>query len=99
MPKRVDWPKWCWGPRATQHIKGCHPKRPKCGYRRKFYTKKYGPPCECGVYHFPHRKGSGLCGNPRREFEWLNQVSWDDGSPLSTEEVRERSSYMARKQR
>jgi hypothetical protein len=22
--------------------------------------------CSCGAYHYPHRKGSGLCGNPER---------------------------------
>lgn len=29
--------------------------------------------CECGAYHYPHRKGSGLCGRPERIWELMDQ--------------------------
>jgi hypothetical protein len=32
--------------------------------------------CECGNYHFPHRKGSGLCGKPERMWEELDKVRY-----------------------
>lgn len=38
------------------HVKGCRPGRPRCRYRRPV-------PCDCPAYKFPHRQGSGLCGN------------------------------------
>lgn len=63
--KRNAWPEQCWGPAPSQHQKYCHPKRPKCRWRRAKHLPKYKI-CECGIYHFPHRAGSGLCGNPER---------------------------------
>jgi len=67
---RLKWPKRCWGSESNQHAKHCHPKRPKCKWRRAKYLKKYSI-CECGIYHFPHRAGSGLCGSPEKMYEAL----------------------------
>lgn len=48
---------------------------PQCGTRRKDYrlftqhVRSSGhKPCNCGGYHYPHRKGSPLCAaNPMSE--------------------------------
>jgi hypothetical protein len=39
----------------------CRPGRPLCKRRRP-------TPCQCGLYHYPHRPGSGLCG--RSDLAW-----------------------------
>jgi hypothetical protein len=53
--------KACFGPPGgpIKHLKKCRPGRPYCRWRRK---AKWGV-CTCGCYHFPHRRGSGQCGN------------------------------------
>lgn len=32
-------------------------KCPRCGA----FDWQTTPPCNCGMYHFPHRKGGGIC--------------------------------------
>ncbi len=58
-------PKSCYGPDAARarHAVGCRPARPLCRFMRQAQKAKYGV-CGCGAYHFPHRRGSGQCGNP-----------------------------------
>ena len=49
------------------HVKclsDCRKARPRCRNMRA-KSLKYEL-CECGAYHFPHRKGSGLCRNQMR---------------------------------
>lgn len=43
----------------------CRPGRPRCKWCRTRRQKRSGKwtVCRCDNYHFPHRKGSGLCGN------------------------------------
>jgi hypothetical protein len=60
--------KCCWGPK--NHIKGCRISRPLCRWMRA-KTDKYKV-CHCGAYHFPHRKGSGACGN----HDLMNKIVW-----------------------
>jgi hypothetical protein len=54
----------CFGPDAERahHAKGCRPGRPLCRFMRTRCENR--KPCGCDAYHFPHRKGSGQCGNP-----------------------------------
>jgi hypothetical protein len=42
------------------HVAGCRPARPLCRLRRK--ERENRRVCNCGVYWFPHRHGSGACG-------------------------------------
>lgn len=51
-------PRKCYGPDAARaiHAPGCRPSRPLCRFRRLAYV------CGCDAYHFPHRRGGGLCG-------------------------------------
>lgn len=49
----------CKGPSC--HVAGCSPGRPRCYWSRKDNPKWVV--CRCDCYHFPHRKGSGRCGN------------------------------------
>ena len=51
----------CWGPKPGQHVKGCRLGRPLCRWRRATNPKRRV--CECPAYWFPHRIGSGLCGD------------------------------------
>lgn len=54
------------------HDKGCRPGRPLCSYRRAQNPKRKA--CGCGVYHYPHRIGSGACGNPF--FPFVSNERW-----------------------
>jgi hypothetical protein len=49
-------------PALGTHCSVCRPSRPRCRERR-------GSSCTCLAYPFPHRRGSGLCGQPRRMVE------------------------------
>lgn len=62
-------PPVCWGPRPAQHALGCHPRRPRCRWRRAEHEG--WETCNCAAYWFPHRKGGGLCGDPARFEEAL----------------------------
>lgn len=57
--------KRCSGP--ERHVKKCRPHRPLCRWQAKVLPRYRV--CACGVYHFPHRAGSGLCGNPEKAFD------------------------------
>ncbi len=51
---------------AESHSIACRPKRPLCRWRRKAGDRKNGvggKMCHCDKYHFPHREGSGHCGD------------------------------------
>lgn len=63
----------CWrreGDRAVFHCRQCRPGRPCCKFRRAELAAKRAkverplPPCDCPAYKFPHRQGSGICGDP-----------------------------------
>ncbi len=51
-------PKCCYGAAPSQHAAYCRPGRPRCRWRRR-----EAGICSCGAYHYPHRTGSGRCGN------------------------------------
>lgn len=57
-------PAHCHGPDAerAKHAAGCRPARPLCRFMRRVRDDRRV--CGCGAYHFPHRHGSGQCGNP-----------------------------------
>lgn len=57
----------CSGP--FRHCKECRKGRPLCRWRRKL-TKKYKK-CDCDRYHFPHRMGSGRCGDEEKYIAWM----------------------------
>lgn len=42
-----------------KHAPGCRPGRPRCAAMRAKNRK--WKTCNCGCYHYPHRKGSKLC--------------------------------------
>lgn len=55
--------------RPGAHLSGCSPGRPRCrAHRAKNRKWKI---CRCDWYPFPHRKGSGLCGNQTKQWERL----------------------------
>lgn len=62
---------WCGKP-------GCRPARPLCAKMRA-KTLKYQA-CDCGAYHYPHRRGSGRCNfhpdGAARQWEALEQNQW-----------------------
>jgi len=87
--KGKPWPKKCRGPGKYQHCKGCHPKRPKCRWRRQKYQRKYAL-CTCGCYPFTHRKRSGICGDPAKQWEAMTGTSYRDGRKLSGDEIPSR---------
>jgi hypothetical protein len=60
---------------AAHHAKGCRPGRPLCRWQRDG-DAKYGV-CTCGAHAFPHRRGSGLCGQAGREM--MNEIVWGRG--------------------
>ncbi len=51
-------PAQCHGAYAHQHAIHCRPARPRCRWRRKANGL-----CHCHAYHYPHRDGSGMCGD------------------------------------
>lgn len=59
--------KHCHGP--ARHKVSCRPGRPLCRWRRK---TRWGV-CLCGNYHFPHRLGSGACGDPGKLWAELDK--------------------------
>ena len=59
--------KRCW---KDFHIQGCRKGRPRCREMRRLATGR--GPCICPAYHFPHRFGSGVCGNPML----MNDLVW-----------------------
>lgn len=65
---------------AAYHAKGCRPGRPLCRWRRDG-DAKYGV-CTCPAYHFPHRRGGGLCaegsGGKMNELMWGRGEGDDD---------------------
>lgn len=56
--KAKDCPAVCHGAYAHQHSIACRPARPRCRWRRKANGL-----CHCDRYPYPHRDGSGHCGN------------------------------------
>jgi hypothetical protein len=68
-----------------EHAKGCRPGRPLCRWMRRVRADKRGV-CDCPAYHFPHRRGSGLCGHPERFWEdyskWLEAHESEDKIPF-----------------
>ena len=58
--------------KPPKHLPRCSPRRPRCNWNRRKGGKQ--KKCECGVYHFPHRMGSGLCGYPEKVWEELDKV-------------------------
>ena len=88
------WPKKCEGPGKYQHRKGCRPKRPRCRWR--FRKHSNWTTCECGVPHYPHRKGSvswahGACQHhpeaERINHEMVHLTDWETGEALDPAEV------------
>lgn len=71
---------------GEKHRKACRKDRPLCKWRRRdlALTKASadeetdGGPCTCAAYGFPHRKGSGPCG----DLERMNLLVW--GPPKET---------------
>lgn len=63
--------------RFAVHVKACRKSRPLCRWRRR----EIGVVCGCDAYHFPHRRGSGCCGNLERR--------WARDFGMSVEDVRE----------
>ena len=60
--------RYCMGPKV--HAARCRPGRPRCWWQRK---ASYGPTCDCGAYGYPHRKGSGPCGDPEAMYRMLSR--------------------------
>lgn len=56
--KAKDCPAVCHGAFRHQHAIACRPARPRCRWRRKANGL-----CNCDRYHYPHRDGSGHCGD------------------------------------
>lgn len=56
----------CWGLARECHVKGCRTTRPLCRYRRKSSV------CYCDAYHYPHRDGSGRCGDAEAMDRFVN---------------------------
>lgn len=56
-------PARCYGNGRTGHVhaKGCHRARPLCRAMRATHPRR--SVCNCPAYWFPHRVGSGRCGN------------------------------------
>ena len=58
---------------------GCRPGRPLCAKMRAT-TLKYQS-CTCGAYHYPHRRGSGICNfhpdGVKRQFEAFTGEKWE----------------------
>ena len=93
---RDDWLTWtrCRGPGRWQHKPGCHPRRPRCRWRRAKHEAY--ETCECGVPHYPHRRGTvdwraGACvHHPLHEritFEAFSLTDWETGEPLLRHEL------------
>jgi hypothetical protein len=51
---------------------GCRRGRPRC-YRNRAKNPKWVI-CNCGLYHYPHRAGGGLC-NPRNLESQLREAA------------------------
>jgi hypothetical protein len=58
-------PAVCWGAANHKHKPGCRKGRPLCRWRR-------ASPCTCPAYHYPHRNGSGRCGDPVKMDAWVH---------------------------
>jgi hypothetical protein len=61
--KACDCPPACYGPGRgmpgeSKHTIQCRPARPACRWRRREKGL-----CHCDRYHYPHRDGSGFCGD------------------------------------
>jgi hypothetical protein len=43
--------------------------------------------CNCGAYHYTHRKGSGICYHAKdaekKQWEKITGTSWDTGKPIT----------------
>jgi hypothetical protein len=52
-------PAVCAGREPDRHAAGCSKETPLCRWNR--------PRCTCPAYHYPHRPGSGFCGNSDRQ--------------------------------
>lgn len=75
----------CWARRTLSMMVSEYvrpPKCRKCGATKMFFCKdrvasRHGRKlkCNCGGYHFPHRKGSKHCHeNPNVEAHWLERA-------------------------
>ena len=49
----------------AEHAPGCRPGRPLCRWMAKMKPRYHV--CFCDAYWFPHRSGSGLCGDPEKQ--------------------------------
>lgn len=83
------WPDKCEGPGEYQHAKGCHPRRPKCRWRRRDHHIQR--PCNCAQIPYPHRISSidrrfGAClhrvDHVRVTWEILSGTDFLTGAPL-----------------
>ena len=66
--KACDCPGKCYGAELHKHTIKCRPARPACKWRRKAAGHVV---CDCPVYRFPHRAGSGRCS-----LENANAAAW-----------------------
>lgn len=72
---------------ALRHKPKWYVRQPQCRVcgKRRWYIDKWmmrrdtslrGSGCNCGAYHFIHRKGSKFChGNPRSEQHHLDRIA------------------------
>lgn len=78
-----DRPERCHGTkRGARHAAYCRPGRPRCRWRRR-----EAGICRCGAYHYPHRDGSGRCGEPEALDAWAH-------GPASEERARLYESFV-----
>jgi len=61
---------------GTRHVKGCRPGRPQCKLMRKVRPQR--KPCYCDRYHYPHRTGSGCCGDIEKMWDRVYGPAWRD---------------------
>jgi hypothetical protein len=63
----------------------CRKARPLCGTMRA-KTLKYKK-CDCGSYHFPHRRSSGACVHAkdaeRKQWEKHTGTDWETGEKVA----------------
>lgn len=70
-------PKSCHGNEHSgyRHCPKCRRGRPQCAAMRKTNPKR--KPCGCDAYHFPHRAGSGRCGNLEKQWAHIYGPEYD----------------------
>jgi hypothetical protein len=63
-----------------RHHRDCRPGRPLCAAMRAINPKRRA--CGCDAYHFPHRVGSGVCGNAIKRWARDYNMSVDEVEKL-----------------